>query len=150
VVVYFFDPSALVKQYMDEPGSEWARHVLSQLPPMAIAEITIVEAAAALARRWRMGEITAEEYRFAKHVFLEETRWARVVSARRSAVEWATDLIDRHPLRAYDALQVATALELNRALEAEGFSLTFVSADDRLCAAAEHEGLTTVNPNPLP
>ncbi len=150
MVVYFFDSSALVKQYVDEPGSQWVRRVLSQFPPTAIAEITIVEVVAALARRWRMGEITAEEYRFAKSVFLEDIRWTRVVSARRSTVEWATDLIDRHPLRAYDALQLATALELSRALEAEGFSLTFVSADDRLCAAAEHEGLTTVNPNRIP
>lgn len=148
MVVYFFDSSALVKQYVDEPGSEWVRRVLAQFPPTAIAEITIVEVVA-LARRWRMGEISADEYRFARHVFLEDIRWVRVVSARRSTIERATDLIDHHPLRAYDALQLATALELAGTLEAEGFSLTFVSADARLCAAAEQEGLTAVNPGRL-
>lgn len=149
MVVYFFDSSA-VKQYVDEPGSEWVRRLLSQFPPTAIAEITLVEVVAALARRWRMGEITGEEYRFVKRVFLADVRWCQVISADRPTVDRATDLIDRHPLRAYDALQLATALQLAETLQAEGFSLTFVSADERLCAAAEGEGLTTVNPNYLP
>ncbi len=51
MVIYFFDSSALVKQYVDEPGSGWVRHVLSRFPPTAIAEITAVEVVAALA--WR-------------------------------------------------------------------------------------------------
>lgn len=65
-------------------------------------------------------------------------------------MEQATVLIDHHPLRAYDALQLATALQLADALRSEGLSLTFVSADERLCTAAEQEGLVTVNPNHLP
>lgn len=150
MVVYFFDSSALVKRYMDEPGSEWVRWALSQSPFAAIAEITIVEVVAALARRWRMGEIAAKEYRFAKDVFLKDVQGHSVFPANRSTIEQATALIDRHPLCAYDALQLATALQLADALRSEGFSLTFVSADERLCAAAEQEGLPTVNPNRLP
>ena len=149
MVVYFFDSSALAKQYIDEPGSRWVQRVLSQFPLTVIAEITIVEVTSALARRWRTGEITAEEYQFAKRVFLQDVRWHRVISARRSTVVRAIDLIDRHPLRAYDALQLATALEVADIVGAEGSSLTFVSADARLCAAAAQEGLATVNPNEM-
>ena len=149
MVVYFFDSSALVKQYRDEPGSAWVQRVLSQFPLTVIAEITIVEVTSALARRWRMGEITAEEYRFAKRVFLQDVRWHRVISARRSTIARAIDLINRHPLRAYDALQLATALEVADIVGAEGSTLTFVSADVRLCAAAAQEGLATVNPNEM-
>jgi len=149
VVVYFFDSSALAKQYIDEPGSRWVQRVLSQFPLTVIAEITIVEVTSALARRWRTGEITAEEYQFAKRVFLQDVRWHRVISARWSTVVRAIDLIDRHPLRAYDALQLATALEVADIVGAEGSSLTFVSADARLCAAAAQEGLATVNPNEM-
>ncbi len=149
MVVYFFDSSALVKQYRDEPGSAWVQRVLSQFPLTVIAEITIVEVTSALARRWRMGEITAEEYQFAKRVFLQDVRWHRVISARRSTIARAIDLINRHPLRAYDALQLATALEVADIVGAEGSTLTFVSADVRLCAAAAQEGLATVNPNEM-
>lgn len=149
MVAYFFDSSGLAKQYMDEPGSRWVRQALSQFPLTVITEITIVEVTAALARRWRMGEITAEEYRFAKGVFLQDIRWHWVVSVRRPTIERATALIDRHPLRAYDALQLATALEVAGIVGDEGSSLTFVSADARLCAAAAQEGLATVNPHEM-
>ncbi|MCS7283914.1 MAG: type II toxin-antitoxin system VapC family toxin, partial [Anaerolineae bacterium] len=141
MVVYFFDSSALVKRYMDEPGSEWVRQILAEFPFAAIAEITLVEVVAALARRWRMGEITIEEYRFTRGVFLKDVRWYQVFPTSQSTVERAIALIDHHPLRAYDALQLATALQLADALRSERLSLTFVSADERLCAAAEQEGL---------
>ncbi len=94
-----------------------------------------------------MSEITAEEYRFAKEVFLRDVHQYQVVATSRLTVERAIALIDHHPLRAYDALQLATALQLADALHAEGLSLTFVSADERLCTVAEQEGLVTINPN---
>jgi hypothetical protein len=63
-------------------------------------------------------------------------------------VELATDLTQRHPLRGYDAVHLATALILNRALVENALPpLTFVAADDVLCEAAEKEKLTVGNPN---
>ena len=60
----------------------------------------------------------------------------------------AKGVIQRHPLRAYDAVQLASALILNSALIADKLSpLTFVSADNVLCEAAQAEGLPTENPN---
>jgi len=54
-------------------------------------------------------------------------------------------------LRAYDAVQLASALRANRALQAARLpSLLFLSADDRLITAATHEGLATDNPNSHP
>jgi len=55
-----------------------------------------------------------------------------------------------YPLRAYDAVQLATALRLNSVmLENELPPLTFVSADEILCEAAEAENIASVNPNRL-
>lgn len=52
-------------------------------------------------------------------------------------------LVDVHPLRAVDALQLAGGL-------AAGFNagsaVTFACADATLCEAARQEGLTVVNP----
>lgn len=147
--LFYLDSSALVKRYIPEPGTEWVRHVAAT-SSVAMAEFGIVEVAAALARRARMGDLDPELYEDLLEMFLQDVEGYSVLSPTRNTVHLAVDLTRRHPLRAYDALQLATALELSRALEAEGFSLTFVSADDRLCAAAEHEGLTTVNPNRIP
>jgi hypothetical protein len=66
-------------------------------------------------------------------------------------VDRAVELIQNHPLRAYDAVQLATALIVNRSLSAHGLPpLIFISADDGLIAAAQAEGLMTENPNRHP
>ena len=60
-----------------------------------------------------------------------------------AVVEDAARLIDRHPLKAYDALQLAGRLMARRGTPAP---VTFVCADTRLCDAARVEGLTVLNP----
>jgi predicted nucleic acid-binding protein len=60
----------------------------------------------------------------------------------------ACEYIERHPLRASDALHLATALEANRKLlDAGKEGLVFLCADDRLINAATAEGLVADNPN---
>ena len=58
-------------------------------------------------------------------------------------MEEAARLIDRHPLRAYDALQLAGCLVVRDGMAGP---VTFVCADVRLCEAAGHEGLAALNP----
>ena len=55
-------------------------------------------------------------------------------------------LTQRHPLKAYDAVQLAVALRQNRALATVKQSLIFVSGDKTLLAAAKAEGLDIDNP----
>ena len=60
-------------------------------------------------------------------------------------------MLERHPLRAYDAIHLATALMVNRRLLAAGvLGLVFLCADDRLLQAAVAEGLAVDNPNEHP
>lgn len=60
-------------------------------------------------------------------------------------------LIRRHPLRGYDAVQLATALEWGERLTAFGLARpVFVSADSVLNQAAVSEGLQTENPTDHP
>ena len=61
-------------------------------------------------------------------------------------VDTAKRLADRHPLRAYDAVQLATAWQANDILNRAGQPpLMFVTADDRLLAITQAEGLLTDN-----
>jgi uncharacterized protein len=59
--------------------------------------------------------------------------------------------LERHSLRAYDAVHLATALSVHRWLVEKGeMGLTFLSADDRLNYAAAAAGLAVDNPNEHP
>jgi len=65
--------------------------------------------------------------------------------------EAAGELVTQHPLRAYDAVQLASALRVQSNLaRTEASTLTFLTADDRLVAIAQAEGLLTDNPNHHP
>jgi predicted nucleic acid-binding protein len=58
----------------------------------------------------------------------------------------ASALVARHVLRALDAVQLASALELRDGLAADALPLSFLSADDRLLDAARQEHLQAQNP----
>ena len=63
----------------------------------------------------------------------------------------AGQLVVQYPLRAYDAVQLASALRVQLDLaQTEATPLTFLTADDRLIAIAQAEGLLTDNPNHHP
>jgi predicted nucleic acid-binding protein len=71
-----------------------------------------------------------------------------IVPTQPWVIDLATELLQRHPLRAYDAVQLASATIVNQSLSAHGLPpLIFVTADDRLIAAARSEAVTAQNPN---
>jgi uncharacterized protein len=60
--------------------------------------------------------------------------------------------VSRHPLRAYDAVQLASAVSIQSLVNTvpEANSLVFVTADSRLMAVAQAEELTVDDPNIYP
>ncbi len=65
-----------------------------------------------------------------------------------TVIQSACGLIERHPLRGYDAVHLATAMVINQRLADAGEGeLLFLSADNHLNDAATAEGLTVDNPN---
>jgi predicted nucleic acid-binding protein len=58
----------------------------------------------------------------------------------------AAHLTQKHPLKGYDAIQLAAGLELNASLSKREMTMVFVSGDQQLFNAAQAEGLTADNP----
>ncbi len=137
----FFDASALVKRYVEEPGTDAMRALTRRRGELAASRVSAVEVPAALARRAREGDLAMESARKQSRRFLAELVDMRIVEIRPPVVERAAALVWRHPLRAYDALQLASALHL---AQATGLALTFVCADSRLRESAQREGLRTL------
>jgi predicted nucleic acid-binding protein len=151
---FYFDASAMVKHYTVETGSGWVESILDQAAGNRIstATVTRVEVASALARKEREGTITVGERDKQVGILLGDCSKAYTLSPlSHDTASRAVDLTQRHPLRAYDAVQLGTALIVNQALVDSGLpALTFVCADDRLLEAAEAEGLAVDDPNRHP
>ncbi|MBV9471225.1 MAG: type II toxin-antitoxin system VapC family toxin [Abitibacteriaceae bacterium] len=153
MAIYFFDSSAIVKRYVNETGTAW---VNSPVDPLAgnlnhLARITGVEVVAAIARRQRIGSVSAPAAALLltqfQHEFANEYLLAEMTLA---LIQQAMSLAQTHALRAYDAVQLAAAMQLNARYLAVGLSLTLVSADMELNAAALMEGLAVEDPNTHP
>lgn len=141
-MIRFFDTSALVKRYVEEPGSAMVRATL-RAHPCTVARVTLAEAAAAVARACRLGAIS-EVQRDAIFARLPHD-FARlsVVEIRPALVARVPELVMRYPLRAYDAIQLAAALTVRQA----GASVELWCADGELLQAATAEGLRIVTPS---
>lgn len=150
VVISYVDSSALVKRYFAERGTEWIL-ALCNTPgqTIAVAEIGLVEIAAALAGKSRGGFIAVDEAQGLRADLAVDARDEYVlVSINRSVVDEAIKLTSRHRLRGYDAVHLACALHLNRALTVHQLApLTLISADEDLLSAAAAEGLPIDNPH---
>ena len=68
---YYLDPSALVKRYVNEPGSVWMRALLvsPQADLLFTSRMSIVEVISAFARRVREGSLTPTEFAAAENAF---------------------------------------------------------------------------------
>jgi len=151
--IYYCDTSAVVKLYLPEIGSAWTTHEC-QRPDvlLIIGEITTVEVPAALRRAEHEGRLSAVQRQQALATFDADCAQTFLIETITPAVFiHARDLIERHPLRAYDAVQLALALKLYLSVRSlSGVSFMFVSADDALNQAASAEGLVVDNPNRHP
>jgi uncharacterized protein len=154
VNIYFLDSSALVKRYLTETGSAWVGDLADPDAhnPLIIARITWVEVLSALARRRRADKLSADDIAQIIQAFRYDLNVQYQVSELDSSLaEAAGELVGRYPLRAYDAVQLASALRAQADLsQAAGLTLTFLAADEHLLAAAQAEGLLTDNPNRHP
>ena len=154
VNIYFLDSSALIKRYVVEIGSPWIKMLTDSQTgnSLLLVSITWVEVLSAFARRQREGGITAAEVAALIAKFRSEfnSRY-RVIEFDLALVERAGELIIQYPLRAYDAVQLASALRVQSLLTSiPDTQLIFVSADNRLLDIAQSAGFAIDNPNNYP
>lgn len=138
----YFDTSALIKRFVSEEGSRVVRQLFSHDGPPATAKITYVEVYSGLRRKFREGHLTKRKYALASRQF--EADWPAYLQVElvNDLLTLSRDLILRHPLRAFDAIHLASALNLKNLLNE---AITFAAADERLLQAAAAERLQILN-----
>jgi len=151
MAAYYADSSALVKRHLQEAGSPWTKALLSPQAQNFIitARISLAEAYSAFNRRMRKTMLVLADYQ--QIVADLNIIWAseyEIIEVTQPLIDDSRLMLEQHPLRAYDAVQLASAIQARRTLLAVGSAAPiFLSADDRLLVAAKAEGFATDNPN---
>ncbi len=148
---FYLDTSGLVKRYIEEAGSVELRALILPVKRSVLitTRLTTVEFHSAIAHRRREKPNLADHYdvvlrTFDRHSVDEYT----FVELKTAVITQARELLDNHPLRAYDSIQLASALIANQTLIAQNLPpVIFISADNRLNDAAIAEGLEVKNPH---
>ena len=133
-MILYLDTSSLVKLYVDEVGSGDVQRLVELAEIVTTSAVAYPEARAAFARRRRERSLTPAAFRRAKGAF--EVDWPRVLSLDVSGplARSAGDLAERHRLRGFDALHLASYLAIVR--EFPDADVRFSSADTVLELAA--------------
>jgi uncharacterized protein len=156
MAAYYFDASALVKRYIAETGHTW---IVGLCDPAAanelfIARISEVDVVATLCRmvRERPRRLTIRSRDKTIGDFRDDLQHQYTIAPITSAIcTQAAYLYLSHPLRAYDAVQLACALSVRDTAVAAGVAApVFVCADVTLSGVAAAKGLAADVPNAHP
>ena len=144
-MILFLDTSALVKLYVVKNGSDQVHQAAHQVEILAVSRIAWAEFHAALARRARM--VPADEPMLDQARSALANHWENffVVEVSQPVVERAGEQAELYALRAYDAVQLATASYL---ADQSGQAVQFASFDRRLNKAATAQGMATLPQDP--
>lgn len=134
----FLDTSALVKLYIDEPGSGNVREWVVDADEVACQWLAYVEARSAFAAKARLGELTEPELAECKAAF--EQDWSRFnrTPVMEALLRRSSTLSEQLGTRAYDSVHLASAEHLQAVL---GEPVTFGTFDLRQATAAVQLGL---------
>lgn len=157
MAVYFFDTSALLKRYVDEPGSTWVRRVTDPKSgnKIYITTITGVEVISAIMKNVRStnSPLALTDAQKAIAEFRDDFgQQYAPFPVTDSLVQRAMGLPEKHKLRGYDAVQLSAALIISAQSTQQGIpatgvpSLVLVASDNDLLDAAQAEGLAVDDP----
>lgn len=148
----FLDASAVVKLYVQEPGSTFMRNVVNAreaFDGLFISELSLVEVPAAFTHKYRRAEIDRRDKTRATWEFHRSERaWFNRVRLTSEILREATHLITRSPDRRIgsgDAIQLASADRVSEAVSPSP-ALILVAADRNLRSVANDLGFLTVDP----
>jgi hypothetical protein len=133
----FWDASAIFPLLVEEPSSAEIVQIYREDPGVVAWCLTGVEVWSAVTRRRREGRLRSPEIRLLRQRLTDSVQsWSHVqdITAVRAR---ALRVLDVHPLRAADALQLGAALVFANDRPVD---CPFVTLDDTLAEAAEIEG----------
>ncbi len=153
----YADSSALIKRYLEEPGTEHLNEMFDSaaavLRPIATSALSYAEIHAALARKLKDKTLRATDFHWAVARFKSDWKTClTIVELSPKVLAVVPDLVKRHPLTGSDAVQLASAVwlrdsqKLGKEWQGTGGGFVFATSDKQLARAAEEEEIKVFNP----
>ena len=136
-MILYLDTSSLVKLYVTETGSEDVRSSVAGADVVATSVVAFPEARSAFARLAHEGVLSEEDHAAVKAAFLRDWDSFFKIRVLKRVYERAGDLTERHGLRGFDALHLASYLGVQEGADEE--DVVFSAFDHRLTTAAVAE-----------
>lgn len=136
-LIAYLDTTSLVKIYVEEKGSDRVRRLIGAALLVSTSVVAYAEARAAFARLRREAGMTRSEYEQAKTDLEQDWQTFLTLDVTEAVYRSAGDLAEKHRLRGFDSLHLASYLLLRR--ESLGEPTEFSSFDDALNRAARRE-----------
>jgi uncharacterized protein len=137
-VILYLDTSAILKRYFQEPFSENVSSKWKQSKAIVTSSVAYAETMATIHRKKRESNLDNKAIRKTIQIFQMDWNGFIRVEVTDDLNEYIDNLVQKHFLRGFDAIHLASALVIN-----EKFSRNFFFAcfDQRLNQAARSEGL---------
>jgi uncharacterized protein len=140
-MILYLDTSSLVKLYVEEDESSKVAALVNASSVTATSIVAYAEARAAFARRFREKAFASKAYNLIRESFDNDWDKYMVLNLTGATIKMAGDLAERHSLRGFDAIHLASAVTLKRELTSP---VTFSCFDENLNKVAWLEGLKKV------
>jgi len=139
----YLDSSALVKRYTKEAGTDFVQSILATPGLITTSKLTYPEILSALMRKVRAGEIEKKTLNGIVDKFDKDWHHFLVLDFHNDLLPVVKMLIEKHPLKAADAIHLSSALWLKLSSKTD---VTFVASDSNLLKAALAEKIQVMNP----
>jgi len=137
-MIVYLDTSSLVKLYIEEDESSKVDVLVKSSEVTATSLVAYAEARAAFARRFREKAFTTDEYNRLKEFFDKDWNRYLILSVTKDMIRLAGDMAEKHALRGFESIHLASALTLRQELSSP---IVFSCFDDNLQKASEREDL---------
>ena len=141
-MILYLDTSALVKLYVRERGSARTRAQAGRARALATSVVAYAETRAAFARLLRDRPASRRRHRARTRQFDQDWNRFMRIELTTTVGRNAGELAERHGLRGFDAIHLASALWLKSVHLGE---LLFAAFDRRIALAAAAAGLTVAD-----
>ena len=136
----FWDSSSIVPLLIREQRTDEMLALFDRDRDIVATFITPIEVTSAVWRRLHRHLLTIDEHRDADLLFADMSRNWISVDDHQQITATALVMLSRYPLRAGDAMQLASAHVALRSAQQKPYTLPFVTLDTDLASAAHEEG----------